>query len=63
MKLPENLRKQVAFVAGPEERSEPPCGILVMPYKALNNATFNFWGAYPFFKVYEWMWIAYGLKQ
>ena len=55
MKLPENLRKQVAFVAGPEERSEPPCGILVMPYKALNNATFNFGGAYPFFKVYEWM--------
>ena len=49
MKLPDNLRKRVTFVTGPEERGEPTCEILAKPYKALNNAAFRFFLGVPLF--------------
>ena len=41
MKLPDNLRKRVAFVTGPEERSESSDGVQLKSCKAFNSAVFK----------------------
>ena len=53
MKLLDNLCMQVAFVTGPEERSEPLGGVPAKPYKAFNSGTFRLFLVVPFFKVNE----------
>ena len=53
MKLLDNLCMQVAFVTGPEERSEPLGGVPAKPYKAFNRGTFRLFLVVPFFKVNE----------
>ena len=41
MKLPDNLRKRVAFVTGLEERSKSCGGVQAKPCKAFNSAVFK----------------------
>ena len=43
MKSAYNLRKQVTFATGQEERSESPVGIQAKPYKPFNSTASRQW--------------------